>query len=114
MTKLCTNCGGTGLVGNTKETPWVHNGPLSTCAICGGRGKINEDGTKWTEEAVAVPVQAPEVAPVATEPSADINVDVADTGDISSDEQKSDDTNTDEQIPTDTNDSNDSAEEPVL
>ncbi len=35
----CRNCLGTGLIGNS-EIPWVHVGPLSTCQICIGTGKV--------------------------------------------------------------------------
>lgn len=37
----CTNCNGTGLVGQGDE-PWMHRGTLETCKKCSGTGKVDE------------------------------------------------------------------------
>lgn len=62
----CKNCLGDGIVG-AGDQPWLKQGAQSTCAVCGGTGKIAEEVA--TEPVVEAPAE--EVGEVPAEPSVD-------------------------------------------
>lgn len=49
MNETCKNCTGEGIVG-MGDQPWLRQGHLHTCEVCGGTGKINNNENKMNEE----------------------------------------------------------------